>query len=712
MKTFWKWWGRWKTQFPSKHHRWKTCFRRFLRRRRWLLLLLFFATLCGFLIRSAPEEMDIASYPRSLIGSHGPVTVQVDGRVVVPTKHDCSHFSCFDVYRCNALNDYRSLVFFYPDTQFYHRGKPLNSEASSSFHAFRSIVKKSVFNTESQSDACIFIPPVDFLYPDFSSARNLSLALAALKRWNDGSNSLIFTLKPRASLPTGMHLGAAMVAAPGFTLKSYRKEFDISVPYFHPAPYRKVWPNRSRANRRWMLTLITVDRDQIPDDNTIVTLMKSQSERMLRLSLRVAPNGEIIGACKLSDVSCRYPEILLDSHFCIIAGASAMTLLGDLLMMGCIPVIANSAIIMPFADNLDWPRSAVFLRPDQPSDVIERLQAIDKSVIGEMRQIGLYFWEQYFSSMEIIVETVLQALNDRIFPKAAKSYEQWNLAAKRISHQAPLFLPGIMPKSLGFTTVILTFDRLPSLFQLISHVAKCPSLAKILVMWNDQDAQPPSAEKWPQINKPLKVLQTKDNDLNNRFLPYDDIETEAILNLDDDILMLTVDEIEFGYQVWLEHSDRLVGFPSRLHLWNGSNHAWEYSSEWSSRLSIVLTGAAFYNKVYNQYYSFKMPRSIRDFVREHKNCEDIAMNFLIANLTGKAPLKVGPRKKFRCPECSNMDMLSADAGHLLERSHCINFLISVYGYLPLLTVEYRADPTLYKESVHHIEEAYPHIGAL
>ena len=34
-----------------------------------------------------------------------------------------------------------------------------------------------------------------------------------------------------------------------------------------------------------------------------------------------------------------------------------------------------------------------------------------------------------------------------------------------------------------------------------------------------------------------------------RFYPYDEIETEAILALDDDILMLTTDELEFGYEV-------------------------------------------------------------------------------------------------------------------------------------------------------------------
>lgn len=47
----------------------------------------------------------------------------------------------------------------------------------------------------------------------------------------------------------------------------------------------------------------------------------------------------------------------------------------------------------------------------------------------------------------------------------------------------------------------------------------------------------------------MKIVQTTANKLSNRFFPYKEIETEAILSLDDDILMLTLDEIEFGFQV-------------------------------------------------------------------------------------------------------------------------------------------------------------------
>ena len=53
----------------------------------------------------------------------------------------------------------------------------------------------------------------------------------------------------------------------------------------------------------------------------------------------------------------------------------------------------------------------------------------------------------------------------------------------------------------------------------------------------------------------------------------------------------------FFFQTWCEFPDRLVGFPSRVHLWDNVTKAWKYESEWTSQISIVLTGAAFHHKV-------------------------------------------------------------------------------------------------------------------
>ena len=107
-----------------------------------------------------------------------------------------------------------------------------------------------------------------------------------------------------------------------------------------------------------------------------------------------------------------------------------------------------------------------------------------------------------------------------------------------------------------------------------------------------------------------------------------------------------------------------------------------------------------------------MPGALKQWVDDHVNCEDIAMNFLVANITGKSPMKVTPRKKFKCPECTNTEMLSADMGHMVERSECINLFTSKYQAMPLKSVEFRADPVLYKDDFPSVLKKFNNIGSL
>lgn len=111
-------------------------------------------------------------------------------------------------------------------------------------------------------------------------------------------------------------------------------------------------------------------------------------------------------------------------------------------------------------------------------------------------------------------------------------------------------------------------------------------------------------------------------------------------------------------------------------------------------------------------YTNAMPGDIKQWVDDHMNCEDIAMNFLVANTTRKPPIKVAPRKKFKCPECTNTEMLSADLNHMLERSACIDRFAGIYGTMPLKTVEFRVDPVLFKDNFPEKLKRYNDIGSL
>ena len=163
-----------------------------------------------------------------------------------------------------------------------------------------------------------------------------------------------------------------------------------------------------------------------------------------------------------------------------------------------------------------------------------------------------------------------------------------------------------MSQSLGgnhpseqFTIVILTRggDRLKILIDIIKRFKNLPYLNKVIVVWNPADNDSlPSDLKWPELSVPIFVAKMLKNSLNNRFLPLKEINTDAVLSMDDD-MFLRSDEIIFAFRVWRENRARLVGFPSRSHGWNDTSQQWVYLSGYTCEYSLVLTGAAFIHKV-------------------------------------------------------------------------------------------------------------------
>uniref|UniRef100_A0A5S6QUL4 Glycosyl transferase 64 domain-containing protein n=1 Tax=Trichuris muris TaxID=70415 RepID=A0A5S6QUL4_TRIMR len=253
-------------------------------------------------------------------------------------------------------------------------------------------------------------------------------------------------------------------------------------------------------------------------------------------------------------------------------------------------------------------------------------------------------------------------------------------------------LGGNFPKE-QFTVVMLTYNREQVLIQALLRLADLPYLNKVIVVWNGE-SEPSSDLVWPKLSAPIVVLRPGKNSLNNRFLPFAQIETEAILSVDDDV-QLRHDEIIFAFRAWRESRQRIVGFPGRFHSW--INHSWYYNSSHSCELSMILTGAAFIHKHYLYLYTYWMPQAIRNVVDKMMNCEDVAMNFLVAHVTRLPPLKVTSRWTFACPMCSNT--LSNSESHYSKRHRCLAVLMDIYGYNPLLNTQLRVDSVLFKTKI-------------
>ncbi|XP_020283941.1 exostosin-2 isoform X2 [Pseudomyrmex gracilis] len=636
------------------------------------------------------------------------------------TNSSCTYFTCFNVYRCGSQGN-KLLVYVYPPKVYLDSmGRPITNQMTKEFYQILNTIVSSKFYTPNPYEACIFVPSIDTLNQNRLKLQEVSQALRSLPFWNKGENHLIFNMVP-GSVPDyntviDVPVGRAMIAGAGMSSLTHRPGFDISLPVYSPLV------NNLKTNHSTMRIWLAISSQiniNTAFEQDLIELKTTYPKDLLMLGpcLHFNPMNNTIRC--VEDNIYKYPDILQDffylqsATFClIIRGARlAQSALLDAMTAGCIPVIIADSLVMPFHDVIDWTKSVVFVREVDILLTIELLKKISRQRIAEMQEQNAWLYDRYFSSMEKITETTLEILADRVFPHLTRDYTYWNIPPYK-GKPLPLFLPVTAPKTRGFTAVILTYDRVELLFLLINKLVKVPSLSKVLVIWNNQHKNPPHSSRWPKVSKPLKVIQTKENKLSNRFYPYDEIETEAVLSIDDDIIMLTTDEVEFAYEVWREFPDRIVGFPSRIHMWDNSTNCWKYESEWTNSISMVLTGAAFHHKYWNYMYTTAMPGDIKEWVDEHMNCEDIAMNFLVANVTGKAPIKVTPKKKFRCPECTNTEMLSADLTHMMERTQCINKFSSIYGTMPLESVEFRADPVLFKDVFPEKLKRFNNIGSL
>uniref|UniRef100_A0A670JF98 Exostosin-2 n=1 Tax=Podarcis muralis TaxID=64176 RepID=A0A670JF98_PODMU len=686
---------------------------------------------------------------------HDVPVVKIPADSAIPERGDlsCRMHTCFDVYRCGFNPKNKIKVYIYSLKKYVDEyNMPVSHTISREYNDLLTAISDSDFYTDDINRACLFVPSIDVLNQNMLRIKETAQALAQLSRWNHGTNHLLFNMLPGGPPDYNTALDVprdrALLAGGGFSTWTYRQGYDVSIPVYSPLSAEVELPNKGLGPRRYFL--LSSQMALHPEYRSDLEALQAENGESVLILDKCTNLSEGIPftrkRCHKNQVF-DYPQVLQEATFCVVLRGARLgqAVLSDVLQAGCIPVVIADSYILPFSEVLDWKRASVVIPEEKISEMYNILQSIPQRQIEEMQSQGFFqpeltgtqfwhllggrhchykrtrevfmarwFWEAYFQSMKAIALATLKIINDRIYPYAATSYEEWNdpPAIKWSSVSNPLFLPLIPPQSQGFTAIVLTYDRVESLFRVITEVSKVPSLSKLLVVWNNQNKVPPEETVWPKVRVPLKVVRTTENKLSNRFFPYNEIETEAVLAIDDDIIMLTSDELQFGYEVWREFPDRLVGYPGRLHLWDHETSKWKYESEWTNEVSMVLTGAAFYHKYFNYLYTYKMPGDIKNWVDAHMNCEDIAMNFLVANVTGKAVIKVTPRKKFKCPECTAIDGLSLDQTHMVERSECINKFASVFGTMPLKVVEHRADPVLYKDDFPEKLKSFPNIGSL
>ncbi|XP_062047820.1 exostosin-like 2 isoform X2 [Lepus europaeus] len=119
----------------------------------------------------------------------------------------------------------------------------------------------------------------------------------------------------------------------------------------------------------------------------------------------------------------------------------------------------------------------------------------------------------------------------------------------------------------SFTLIMQTYNRTDLLLRLLNHYQAIPHLHKVIVVWNNVGEKGPD-ELWNSLGPhPVPVIfkvQTA-NRMRNRLQVFPEVETNAVLMVDDDTL-ISAQDLTFAFSVWQQFPDQIVGFVPRKHV--------------------------------------------------------------------------------------------------------------------------------------------------
>uniref|UniRef100_A0A3B3UT08 Exostosin glycosyltransferase 1 n=1 Tax=Poecilia latipinna TaxID=48699 RepID=A0A3B3UT08_9TELE len=497
--------------------------------------------------------------------------------------------------------------------------------------------------------------------------------------------------------------------------------------YFHSLTFKLLGYFLESYPQQYKYTLQFLDLFVLTSGELIIPVCFSVFKNLFEVS-KVKP-AALVNSDSLC-LFCRYDykEMLHNSTFCLVPRGRRLGSFRFLeaLQAACVPVMLSNGWELPFSEIIDWNTAAVIGDERLLLQIPTTVRSIHQDKILSLRQQTQFLWEAYFSSVEKIVLTTLEIIQDRVLEHGSRSSLMWN------SHPGGLFaLPqysgylgdfpfyyatlGIKPYP-KFTAVIHAVSPLVSqsqpILKLLVAVAKSQYCAQIIVLWNC-DKPLPAKHRWPATSVPVIVIEGENKVMSSRFLPYESIVTDAVLSLDEDTVLSTT-EVDFAFTVWQSFPERIVGYPARSHFWDSNKERWGYTSKWTNDYSMVLTGAAMFHRYYHFLYTHYLPSSLKNMVDQLANCEDILMNFLVSAVTKLPPIKITQKKQYKETMMGQSSRASrwADPDHFAQRQTCMNKFASWFGAMPLVHSQVRLDPVLFKDQVSILRKKYRDIERL
>eukprot|EP00983_Pelagomonas_calceolata_P031205 979750-Pelagomonas_calceolata.AAC.2 len=243
-----------------------------------------------------------------------------------------------------------------------------------------------------------------------------------------------------------------------------------------------------------------------------------------------------------------------------------------------------------------------------------------------------------------------------------------------------------------FELFINTYNNEFAAAVLYKYYSTSVSILNTFVVWHDPVTRPSFFLK-SVIGRAhaSRIITFSSDSLNNRFSVFRRMSARFALIVDDDVLVSRVSDVDFAFEVALQHATSTVGFFPRSH--HRESNALQYDFE-SDKLdtdghrmySLVLTKFLFVTYDYLYMYTCLLPQSVLHYVDRVRNCEDILMNWMISGFTGQPPIVVSPAGSIMDAGTNignNSGRISQKIGHLKDRSQCLSAFESMLGQCPL-----------------------------
>jgi len=246
-------------------------------------------------------------------------------------------------------------------------------------------------------------------------------------------------------------------------------------------------------------------------------------------------------------------------------------------------------------------------------------------------------------------------------------------------------------------SIISQNKRWGVLEKILKHYNTCPKVQSISVVWDGSTVPLLGAYSASKINISFRNAFKKDS-LNNRFFRDATIGTEAVLSVDDDLLVSCNDVLR-AFAQWKESGkDQLVGFLPRLVVHQGSSmdsngisdaidseseRKMRYLSEKEAihynKYNVILTPLMVYHAKYMELYWSDEYTKEREFVDSMSNCEDLLMNYIVSYYHFMARGEKGSHARFLQPrrrlDISRLSSCGVSCGnlHLNKRQKCAEY---------------------------------------